>query len=68
MEQAKKYVDRFFKNSKKEIKRGHDMKTDVWREFVNNLKDTPFETTLLLFKYGYVKGYRACQSEQKKKI
>lgn len=64
MERIKKYVDRFLKNSK--IKREYDMKTGTLIEIVNNFQCDPCGITLLLFRYGYAKGYRACQSEQKR--
>lgn len=66
MEKIKAYIDRFYKSNTKN--RNYALSTDETIAFMNELqnKDRLFHTILMLFNYGYIKGYRACKAEQKK--
>lgn len=68
MQRIRDYVDRFFKEIP-ENKR-YLFKLDDAGAFADEIKSTDskglFYAISLLFRYGYVKGYRACKAEQKK--
>ena len=68
MQKIRDYVDRFFK-SKPENK-NYSLTTNEMLAFMNEVSGADgnglFRAIALLFRYGYVKGYRACKAEQKK--
>lgn len=66
MEKIERYVEKFFATTKINIRFG--MKFDecqACRQAIQEKSDA-FHVTALIFNYGYVKGYRACQAEMKK--
>lgn len=62
------YVDRFFKGKPED--RNYSLTTDDMIVFIKEFQhadgDGLFYMITSLFRYGYVKGYRACKAEQKK--
>lgn len=68
MEKIRDYIDRFFKRKPED--RNYSLKTDEMVVFMKEVNHADgnrlFCTIALLFRYGYVKGYRACKAEQKK--
>lgn len=64
MEKIKKYVERFMKTHNKNEYYG--MYANELSEIRNAIESKPFDVIMLIFDYGYAKGYRACKAEQKK--
>ena len=69
MQKIRNYIARFFKGKK--IKGKDRLTTNDMTLFATEIKTTNIEglfyTISTLFDYGFVKGYRACQSEMKKR-
>lgn len=67
MKRIRDYTERFFKAKPKN--RLYGMSTDDMILFLGAIQEHDgnnlFKDILVLFDYGYVKGYRACQAEQK---
>lgn len=68
MQEIKDYIDRFFKS--KSENRNYSLTTGDMAVFIKEFQSADgnglFHTIALLFKYGYIKGCRACKAEQKK--
>lgn len=68
MEKIRDYIDRFFKRKPED--RNYSLTTDEMVAFIKEFQyadgNRLFYAIALLFRYGYVKGYRACKAEQKK--
>ncbi|MCI8510846.1 MAG: hypothetical protein HFE83_02470 [Lachnospiraceae bacterium] len=68
MEKIRNYVDRFFSKNKRNLRYSMTCKecADAIEELYNADVNQFFYTISTLFNYGYAKGYKACQAEQKK--
>ncbi len=66
MQKIKNYIDRFFKSKKMDT--NYALKTSEMVAFMEEMTDTNrlFYSIATLFRYGYVKGYRAAKAEMKK--
>lgn len=68
MQKIRDYIDRFFSCKKKN--RYYSLSSDDLVTFARAIRSEEgnnwFYAVLMLFNYGYVKGYRACESEMKK--
>ncbi len=68
MEKIKSYIDRFFKTNKKNMRYG--MYANEIVEIRDALENKPFDVVIdvvmLIFDYGYAKGYRAAMAKMKK--
>ncbi|MFG6369554.1 MAG: hypothetical protein K1W16_14300 [Lachnospiraceae bacterium] len=65
MEKIRKYVERFFKTHKDNMK--YQIYTSDAMAVAKEMRINPLETVVTLFDYGYAKGYRAAMAEMKKK-
>lgn len=66
MQKIKDYIDRFFKSKKMDT--NYALKTSEMAAFMEEMTDAnglPYSIATL-FRYGYVKGYRAAKAEMKK--
>ena len=70
MQKIRNYIARFFKGKK--IRDRDRLTTNDMTLFAIEIRTTNtdglFYTISTLFDYGFVKGYRACQSEIKKEV
>ena len=68
MEKARKYVERFFKATRHNIRYTMNLKEAMAfrKEAETGDCDHRIHVLCLLFDYGYAKGYRAALSEMKK--
>lgn len=64
MEKIRKYVERFMKTHSKN--RCYGMYANEVGEIRNAIENKPFDAVMLIFDYGYAKGYRAAMAEMKK--
>ncbi len=64
MEKIRKYVERFKKLHSKN--KCYGMYANEVSEIRNAIESKPFDVIMLIFDYGYARGYRACKAEQKK--
>ena len=68
MQKIKDYIDRFFKSRK--INEYYTLRTGEVMAFIHEMRsadgDTLFHSVATLFRYGYIKGYRAAKAEMKK--
>lgn len=66
MQKIRDYIAHFFKY--KEENRNYSLTTDDMVAFFDEIQyadsNSLFHVIALLFRYGYVKGYRACKVEQ----
>ena len=65
MEKIEKYIEKFFKKHKKNVR--YDIHSDemlLFGEMVNI--EEPYPTIRKIFNYGYVKGYKAAMAEMEK--
>lgn len=67
MQKIKDYIDRFLKSKK--IDRHYALTTPEMIAFMQEMSDANemFYSIATLFRYGYIKGYRAAKAEMKKK-
>lgn len=68
MQKIRNYTDRFFKGKPENENYSLTMRDLMafFKEIQSPDGDDLFHTIVSIFKYGYVKGYRACKAEQKK--
>ncbi len=68
MENVRKYVEKFFKTTKRNIRYSMSLKEGM--EFVNTIRNGDKHDGIFVvssvFDYGYVKGYKAAIAEMKK--
>ncbi len=66
MQKIRDYIDRFFKTKK--MNRNYALTTSEMIAFRQEITDANgmFYSIATLFRYGYVKGYRAALAEMKK--
>ncbi len=68
MQKIKDYIGRFFKSKK--MDRNFELTTSAMIAFIEEMSfadaNKLFYTIPVLFRYGYVKGYRAAKAEMKK--
>lgn len=68
MEKIKKYVERFFKDTKRNIR--YMISTGECEDIVSAIKNSDgwdaISAACKTFDYGYAKGYRAALAEMKK--
>ena len=66
MDKIKKYIEHFFKSKK--IDRHYALTTFEMIVFMQEMSDANkmFYSITTLFRYGYIKGYRAVMVEMKK--
>ncbi len=68
MQKIKDYVDRFFKSKKMDA--SYALRADEVIMFIKELYyvdgNGVFDVIVILFRYGYAKGYRAAKAEMKK--
>lgn len=68
MEKIKKYVERFFKGTKRNIR--YMISTGECEEIVSTIQNSDgwdaISAACKAFDYGYAKGYRAAMAEMKK--
>ncbi len=69
MDKIKKYVERFFKTTKRNLR--YSVSLGECKEVVDTVKNVDeFDGIFVLanfFEFGYAKGYRAAMAEMKKK-
>lgn len=68
MQKIKNYIDRFFLSKK--MDRNYALTTPDMIVFMNEMRSTDglFYSINMLFRYGYVKGYRAAKAEMRKVV
>lgn len=69
MESIKKYVERFFKSTKKNSEYGmsfSELEHGIKEVFSTTDANGAFKLITTLFDFGYAKGYRAAMAEIKK--
>ncbi len=70
MQKIKDYIDRFFKGKKMNL--NYALTAYDMIAFMSELQSTDgnglFHAVNTLFKYGYVKGYRAAKAEMRKAV
>lgn len=64
MEKIRKYVERFNRTTNTNL--SHKICTGEIDAFKHAIDASPFENLVLLFDYGFAKGYRAAIADQKK--
>lgn len=68
MQKIEDYIKRFFKSNKKN--KNYTLSTDTVISFIEEMQNADgnglYHNILVLFNYGYVKGYRAALTEMKK--
>lgn len=68
MQKIRDYIDRFFKGKK--LNRNYVLTTSEMNTLMEELQfadeNKLFYTITTLFRYGYIKGYRAALAEMKK--